>query len=56
MPFYKDPKMEEYFLSLPTEVRAFIISSGREISTPGELMMVGEHFKMTLRNELHHDK
>jgi hypothetical protein len=41
---FKDPQMEEYFNSLPVVVQGFIVRSGLEISTFGELMMIGEHF------------
>lgn len=44
---YKDPKTEEYYKSLPGVVRAFIHQSGAEISTLGELMLIGEHFKIS---------
>ena len=33
---YRDPNMEAYFNSLPP---------GADISTPGELMLIGEHFR-----------
>lgn len=42
---YDDPEMERYFLSLPPETQEFINQSGAEISTLGELMEIGEHFK-----------
>ncbi len=37
--------MEAYFNSLPPAVRVFIDRSGADISTPGELMLIGEHFR-----------
>ena len=37
--------MEAYFNSLPSKVRAFIHNSRADISTPGELMLIGEHFR-----------
>lgn len=37
--------MEAYFASLPPKVRAFINRSKADISTPGELMLIGEHFR-----------
>ena len=40
---YRDPNMEAYFNSLPPAVRVFIDRSGADISTPGELMLIGEH-------------
>ena len=40
---YEDPRMEAYFNSLPSKVRAFINNSRADISTPGEL--IGEHFR-----------
>lgn len=42
---YEDPRMEAYFNSLPSPVRRFIHRSGAEISSPGELMLIGEHFR-----------
>lgn len=42
---YENPQMEAYFNSLPSKVRCFINRSGADISTPGELMLIGEHFK-----------
>ncbi len=42
---YEDPRMEDYFNSLPSKVRAFIRNSRADISTPGELMLIGEHFR-----------
>ena len=42
---YRDPNMEAYFNSLPPAVRVFIDRSGADISTPGELMLIGEHFR-----------
>lgn len=40
---FEDPKMQEYFEALPSKVRAFLRNSKIEISSPGELMMIGEH-------------
>lgn len=45
---FEDPKMQEYFEDLPSKVRAFLRNSKIEISSPGELMMIGEHFKKEL--------
>lgn len=42
---YDDPKMQAYFNDLPAKARVMIDRSGVEISTPGELMLVGEHFR-----------
>lgn len=42
---FDDPNMEAYFRSLPRKVQAFIENSGADISTPGELMLIGEHFR-----------
>ena len=42
---FDDPNMENYFRSLPLEVLAFIQNSGADISTPCELMLIGEHFR-----------
>ena len=42
---FETPEMKEYFDSLPPETKSFIIQSGAEISTLGELMEIGEHFR-----------
>ena len=42
---YEDPKMQAYYDALPGKVRAFIDNAGVDISTPGELMLIGEHFR-----------
>lgn len=42
---YPDPQMQEYFMSLPSKVRAHIIVSKAVIASPGELRIIGEHFK-----------
>lgn len=40
--------MEAYFNSLPPKVQAFIHRSKADISTPGELMLIGEHLRRSL--------
>lgn len=45
---YENPQMEAYFNGLPAEVQAFINRSKAEISTPGELMLIGEHLRHSL--------
>lgn len=45
---YTDANMQAYFQSLPFKVRAILMRSNIEISTLGELMMVGEHLKKEL--------
>ncbi|MCI2106672.1 MAG: hypothetical protein LKK00_08150 [Intestinimonas sp.] len=42
---YSDPKMEQYFNSLPSTVRAYINLSKAEIGSLGDLMLIGEHFR-----------
>ncbi|WP_167875161.1 hypothetical protein [Caproiciproducens galactitolivorans] len=42
-----DPNFKNYFTSLPKDVQNRIKRSGVQISTLGELMMVGERFKET---------
>ena len=44
-PEYDDPNMQQYFDSLPDRVKANIILSSADICSPGELTMIGEHFK-----------
>ena len=48
---FEDPRLEAYFRTLPPDVQAFLEKSGRDISSLGELMQVGEHF----RKEFGHD-
>ena len=45
---YDNYDMERYFQSLPPDIKDFISSSGVEVSTLGELMLIGEHFKHSL--------
>ena len=45
---YRDPWMENYFNSLPPAVRSLINRSKAEIASRGELMLIGEHFKINL--------
>ena len=40
--------MERYFSSLPPAVKSYINRSGVEISTYGELMQIGEHFRHSM--------
>lgn len=44
---YDDPNMEHYFRSLPPPVQRLIERSGADIGSPGELMLIGEHFKIS---------
>lgn len=44
---YDDPNMEQYFRSLPPPVQRLIERSGADICSPGELMLIGEHFKIS---------
>jgi hypothetical protein len=44
---YDDPKMERYFHSLPPEVQNYINRSDAEIASLGDLMLIGEHFKIS---------
>ena len=44
---YDDPNMEHYFRSLPPPVQRLIERSGADICSPGELMLIGEHFKIS---------
>lgn len=48
---YENPQMQAYFDGLPGKVRAVIDQSGVDISTPGELMLVGEHFRKKFAQE-----
>lgn len=42
---FEDPKMQAYYDSLPPKVRAFLENAKVEVGSPGELMMIGEHFR-----------
>ena len=44
---YDDPNMEQYFRSLPPPVQRLIERSGADICSPGELMLIGEHFRIS---------
>lgn len=46
--YEENPRLKEYFDSLPTDIQSKILDSGVEISTLGELMKVAEHFKQTI--------
>lgn len=48
---YTDPRMQEYFLSLPSKVRAHLMLSKVEFASLGDLMLVGEHFRNNLPPE-----
>ena len=45
---FDDPNMEAYFRTLPLEVQGFIERSKADISSPGELMLIGEHFRNSM--------
>ena len=53
---YENPQMEAYFNSLPPEVQSFIENSKADISTPGELMLIGEHFRNSFGYTEHEKK
>ena len=42
--YERDPLLRGYFYSLPAAVQNYILSSGIEISTPGELIQCAEHW------------
>ncbi|MPM90143.1 hypothetical protein SDC9_137260 [bioreactor metagenome] len=42
---FKDPKMEAYFNSLSSEAQNYINNSGVDISSFGDLVLIGEHFE-----------
>lgn len=46
--YMRDPKLWNYFISLPSPVRAEILRHQVYVSTLGELQLMAEHF----RNEL----
>lgn len=47
---YSDYDMERYYSSLPPNAKDFINLSGVEISTFGQLLMIGEHFRHGLED------
>ena len=46
--YFTPTQLREYFVSLPRYVQDFILDSNAQITTLGELMEVGEHFKKDL--------
>lgn len=49
MGFYmRDPKLWEYFISLPSPVRAALVHHRVYVSTLGELQMMADHFRQEL--------
>ena len=46
--YLTSPQLREYFASLPRYVQDFILDSNAQITTLGELMEIGEHFKKDL--------
>ena len=42
---YKDPKMEQYWNTLPPEVQSLIEGTGAQISSLGMLTKLGEYYK-----------
>lgn len=48
---FEDPKMQAYYDSLPPKVRAFLENAKVEVGSPGELMMIGEHFRKAFADQ-----
>ena len=49
MGFYmRDPKLWEYFLSLPSPVRAALVHHKVYVASLGELQTIAEHFRHEL--------
>ena len=49
MDFYlRDPKLCDYFISLPAPVRATLVKNNVYVSTLGELQILADHY----RNEM----
>lgn len=46
--YLADPVLGEYFATLPPKVQDFIVNAKAEISTLGELIAIGEHFRQDL--------
>lgn len=53
---YSDPEMERYFKSLPPEVQSYINASDAEISSLGELKLIGEHFRYSFGYEVNREE
>ena len=50
MGFYmRDPRLSEYFISLPSPVRAALLQHQVYVSTLGELQTIAEHYRNELR-------
>ena len=50
MGFYmRDPRLWEYFISLPSPVRAALLQHQVYVSTLGELQTIAEHYRNELR-------
>ena len=49
-PKYKDPKMQEYYNTLPSAVKSLIDTSGIEISSLGMLTKLGDYHKNNLES------
>ena len=43
------PQLREYFITLPRYVQEFILHSKAQITTLGELMEIGGHFRKDLK-------
>ena len=52
MGFYmRDPKLWDYFISLPAPVRAALLRHRAYVASLGELRMMAEHFRYELDGE-----
>lgn len=53
---YSDSEMERYFKSLPPEVQSYINASDADISSLGELKLIGEHFRYSFGYEVNREE
>ena len=49
---YEDPKMEEYWSTLPKEIQSLINRSGIDICSLGMLTKLGDYYKNDNRGEI----
>lgn len=49
---YEDPKMEEYWSSLPKEIQSLIDTSGIDICSLGMLTKFGDYYKNSSSGEM----
>ena len=53
---YEDPKMEEYWSTLPKEIQSLINKSGIDICSLGMLTRFGDYYKNGSTDEMNEEK